>query len=47
MGEGGQEEGGSRGLIGAAAEEARQAIWLAMREFSVPNLGEKEFNQSP
>jgi hypothetical protein len=46
MGEGGQGKGGvDRGVIGAAAEEAQQAVWLAVREFCVPLLGEEELNR--
>ena len=41
-----QGKGGvDRGVIGAAAEEAQQAVWLAVREFCVPILGEEEFNR--
>ena len=41
LGEGEQGEAS----IGAAAEEAQQAVWLAVREFGVPILGEGEFNR--
>jgi hypothetical protein len=41
-----QGKGGvDRGVIGAAAEEAQQAVWLAVRAFCVPILGEEEFNR--
>jgi hypothetical protein len=38
-------EGVDGSVIGAAAEEAQQAAWLAVREFCVPILGEEEFNR--
>src|SRR5262245_23516313 len=41
-----QGKGGSRDVIGAATEEAQQAVWLAVREPCVPILGEGELNRT-